>query len=284
MTNLGDKLELAENAQQNGGSPRKTIADLVEAQRDEIDRALPAAVSADRLVRVALTTLRTSPDLTECTPESFLGALMLSAQLGLEPGPLGHAYFVPRWNKNIKSKEVTFLLGYKGLIDLALRSERVETIEAHPVYETDEFAAEYGTDGFLRHTPNFRRREGDPWLYYCICKLRGGGHQWLALNRDDVDARRQRSSASGKGPWVTDYDAMARKSCVRALAPYLPLSIHAAQAIARDESVHTGIVTRDDLDNAAPIEAEAHEGEDEIVPDGTEEYAPDDPGRPFTDD
>mgnify|MGYP000928683026 FL=1 len=260
-----------DQAQANGGTaPRKGIVQLVEAQRDQIERALPNGVSPDRIVRVALTTLRTTPKLLQCTPESFLGALMLSAQLGLEPGPLGHAYFVPRYSKKHKAHEVTFLLGYKGLIDLARRSDQVETIEAHEVYETDDFDAEYGTEGYLRHKPNLRRRDGRPWLYYCLCKLRGGGHQWLAMNVEEIEERRKRSSTPDAGPWTTDFDAMARKTTVRALAPFLPLSVHAAQAIARDESVTRGIVTRADLDAAPEEEPEAIDAESEEAEESVE--------------
>lgn len=254
MTDLAERLEAADAAQQAGAAPRKTIAQLIEAQRPQIERALPNAVSPDRLVRVALTTLRTTPKLAECTPESFLGALMLSAQLGLEPGPLGHAYFVPRWNKRLKASEVTFLLGYRGLIDLARRSEKITSIEAHEVYEHDEFDLRYGTDAFLHHRPNLRRRQGDPWAYYGVAKFAGGGSYFLAMNRDDIEERRRRSSASDRGPWVTDYDAMARKTVIRAMAPFLPLTVHAQQAINQDETVHT-TWSPDMAEQVPPVEA-----------------------------
>lgn len=264
MTDLAQRLEAADAAQQSGQPPRRTIAQLVEAQRDEIERALPAKVDPDRIVRVALTTLRTTPKLAECTPESFLGALMLSAQLGLEPGPLGHAYLVPRWNKRLKVNEVTFLLGYRGLIDLARRSDRIQSIEAHEVYEHDAFEFEYGTESYLRHRPNLRKRQGDPWAYYGVAKFVGGGSYFLAMNRDDIEARRGRSSAADRGPWVTDFDAMARKTVVRAMAPFLPLTIHAQQAIAQDESVHTRIAP-DLVDTVQPVEAETVEAAAEPV-------------------
>lgn len=257
-TELAEKIDAVQAGETR---PKKSIGQLIEEQRDQIERALPTSVSPDRLVRVALTTLRTTPKLTQCTPESFLGALMLSAQLGLEPGPLGHAYFVPRFNKRLKAHEVTFLVGYRGLLDLARRSDRIETIEAHEVYDADDFEAEYGTAGFLRHRPNLKKRTGEPWLYYCLAKLRGGGHQWLAMNRDEIAERRNRSSTPDAGPWTSDFDAMARKTTVRALAPYLPLSVHAAQAIARDETVNTSIevdldATPEPVEDAIDVPAE----------------------------
>lgn len=284
MTDLSDKLEAAEIAQDNGeAKPRRNIAQLVEAQRDQVERALPNHVSPDRLVRVALTTLRTTPKLAQCTPESFLGALMLSAQLGLEPGPLGHAYFVPRWNKHLRANEVTFLLGYRGLIDLARRSDEITAIEARSVFDDDEFEFEHGTDGHLRHRPNLRKRKGSPWAYYGVAHFRGGGHYFEVLNRDDVDGRRSRSAAKDSGPWKTDYDAMARKSVIRAMAPYLPLTIHAAQALAQDESVHTSI--SEDMVDAVPALSSGDESSggggdsdlsEEAVP-ATDEPEPEEP-------
>lgn len=257
---LAEKIDAAQAS--NGTRPRTTLRDLIEAQRPQIERALPNG-DADRLVRVALTTLRATPKLAQCTPESFLGALMLAAQLGLEPpGPLGHTHFVPRRNNRLKADEVTFIIGYKGLVDLALRSERISSIEAHEVYDQDQFEAEYGTQGFLRHRPDLRKRAGEPWAYYGLAKYRDGGHYFLTLSREDVEARRERSSTatSDRSPWKSDYDAMARKTAIRAMAPFLPLSVQAAQAIAQDETVHTEI-SPDMADQ--PIEVEEVVAEEE---------------------
>ncbi|NKV63713.1 hypothetical protein GS924_06770 [Rhodococcus hoagii] len=57
--------------------------------KPELQRALPKHMDPDRMARIALTVLRQTPKLNECKPESFLGALMTAAQVGLEPGPLG---------------------------------------------------------------------------------------------------------------------------------------------------------------------------------------------------
>ena len=94
--------------------------------KPEIEKALPAHMSHERMTRIALSAVNSNPELTEVilnNPTSFLGALMQSAQLGLEPNTnLGHAYLIPYYDKNSGKKIVNLQLGYMGLLDLAHRS------------------------------------------------------------------------------------------------------------------------------------------------------------------
>lgn len=222
-----------------------TIAQLIDRQRTEIARALPKHMDADRLARIAVTTIRTTPALMECSAPSLLGALMLCAQTGLEPGPLGHVYFVPRRVRG--QQECQWQLGYKGIIELARRSGKIVSIEAREVCEYDEFEYEYGLDEKLRHKPYMGGDRGPLVAVYGLAKFTDGGHYFLVMSKADIDAARARSSAGSSGPWVTDYMAMARKTVIRRMAAWLPLSAEQAGAIARDEQVVTGVVTADDI-------------------------------------
>lgn len=245
MADTGTDLagKLATRAEGNGQVERSqpTIYQLLEQQKAQIARALPKHLDAERLTRIALTVIRTNKDLARCTPESLLGAVMLSAQLGLEPGPLGHCYFVPYKN------QVTFIIGYKGIIDLARRSGNIESLVARTVHENDEFEYEYGLEDRLFHKPVLTNR-GHAIAYYAVAKYVGGGHTFLVMSREDVEQHRARSAAKNSGPWQSDYDAMARKTVIRAMAAFLPLSVEAARGLVQDETVHTGVVTEDDLD------------------------------------
>ena len=90
-----------------------TIPDMVKAMMPEIKRALPAVITPERFTRIALSALNNTPALQQCTPMSFLAALMNAAQLGLEPNtPLGQAYLIPYKNKG--TMECQFQIGYKG--------------------------------------------------------------------------------------------------------------------------------------------------------------------------
>lgn len=230
------KGKLAARAQ--GAERGKTVFDLLASQKAEIARALPAAMHADRFARIVATECRRTPRLMACTPVSFLGAVMLCAQLGLEPGPLGHAYLIPFRNTKTNSYEVQLIIGYRGYIDLALRSGKIESVVAREVCEHDTFNYSLGTDERITHLPKLTDR-GDEVAYYAIARFVGGGQTFVVLSRDDVEARRNRSRAKGAGPWVTDYSAMAKKTAVRALAPYLPLTVETETALNVDEAVPT---------------------------------------------
>ena len=231
MTNLADKLEAVETA---GSAPARrgdTIFDLIKRSERQFAVALGETIAPDRFIRVATTTIRTNRNLASCNPQSLLAALMLSAQLGLEPGgPLGHAYLVPF------KTEVTFIPGYRGLIDLARRSGAVTSIYAHPVFAGDEFVYELGLDQNLRHVPAGPDRDDPSKIthVYAVAKLRDGDPIFVVLTRNEVEKFRRRSKASDRGPWVTDWQAMALKTAVRRLMTWLPLSVEAASVAKAD--------------------------------------------------
>ena len=217
------------------GQKKPTLYDLINAQRTEVARALPAGVGPDRLLRVVLTEVRRTPKLQECSAPSILGALMQAAQLGLEPGPLGLAYLVPFWNRKRGERECQLIIGYRGLIDLARRSAQVTDVAAYPVHEADRFDVTYGDDPRIVHVPELRTDPGPVWCYYAVGRYRDGGHNAAIMTRAQVEAHRDRFGNTDNGsPWLTDFDAMARKTVVRELAKWMPLSIEARDAIASD--------------------------------------------------
>lgn len=249
--------KLAERAQQapartdgNGNGGRLTIQGLIDRQLPEIRRALPKHMDPDRLARIATTTIKTTPQLLECSAESLLGALMLSAQTGLEPGPLGHVYFVPR---KIKGRaECQWMLGYKGIIELARRSGQLVSIEAREVCDRDEFEYQYGLDEQLVHRPAMDGDRGPIVAFWGLAKFKDGGHYFLVMSRADVDKAMARSDSakSDFSPWKTDYAAMGRKTVIRRMAPYLPLSPEQANVMANDEAVRTDL--RADMADVVP--------------------------------
>ena len=164
-----------ENMIQNAAASTQTVAkkkapqsiqDYITVMAPAIKAALPSVMTPERFSRITLSALSANPKLKECTPQSFLGAMMTAAQLGLEPNtPLGQAYLIPF--RNHGRLECQFQLGYKGLIDLAYRSGEVSIIQAHTVYENDEFQYELGIDPKLRHIPAKSNR-GKPIAYYAM--------------------------------------------------------------------------------------------------------------------
>lgn len=237
---------------------KPSVVQLIRSMTPEIQKALPAHLNAERIARIAVTLIGTNPALAECTSESFLGALMTASQLGLEPGPLGEAYLVPY------GKQVTFIPGYRGLIKLAYQSGMVKRIGAHIVHENDSFDYSLGTHPTLKHKPDLLK-PGPPIAVYAVATLSSGETPFVVLALDEVERIRRRSRAAKNGPWVTDWDAMARKTAVRQLARWLPLSPDLRDftlAAGLDGSTRTQVEsTRPDLDQVQipdePLELEA---------------------------
>ncbi|HOF24588.1 MAG TPA: recombination protein RecT [Thermotogota bacterium] len=222
-------------AQSRAVSPYQNIQDLFKRMAPEIAKVLPRHIKSDHLLRVAMTEIRKNPKLLECSSQSLLGALMLSAQLGLEPGILGHAYLIPYYNNKTKSTEVQFQIGYKGYIDLVRRSGELQTLDVHEVCRGDAFEYEYGLTPKLMHRPALENR-GAAYCYYAIAKFKDGGFSFLVMSVQDIDKYRKRSKSPDYGPWATDYDAMAKKTVIKQLAKYLPLSTEIQRSMTQDET------------------------------------------------
>lgn len=207
-----------------------TIRDLMEKNKPAFAAALPRHMSVDRLLRVALTAINVTPKLLDCTPRSLLGALIQTAQLGLEPGVLGHAYLIPY------GKDVQLVPGYKGLIQLARRSGEISTITAHEVYSKDYFKYEYGIHPVLVHRPSEDADRGTITHFYAVVALKDGGVQFEVMTRAQVDGHRDRySKAAKQGPWVTEYPEMGKKTVLRRVLKLSPASIELQRAVALDE-------------------------------------------------
>ena len=218
-----------------------SIADMIRALEPEIKRALPSVITPERFTRMALSAINNTPKLSECTPMSFIAAMMNAAQLGLEPNtPLGQAYLIPY--KNHGALECQFQLGYKGLIDLAYRNERMQSIEAHTIHENDEFYYELGLEPKLRHVPSWEDR-GEIKGFYAVFRMDNGGYRFEVMSREDVDrfaAAYSRAFASEKGsPWKTNYEEMAKKTVIKKLLKYAPIKADFRKAMSLDETIKT---------------------------------------------
>lgn len=227
---LKNKLAEKANNTPKGNDPANTIYSYLQKMKPQIEKALPKHMNADRLARIALTTIRTTPKLLQCNVSSLMGAVMQAAQLGLEPGLIGHCYIIPY------GKEATFIIGYRGMIDLARRSGNIQSIYAHEVYENDEFDYEYGLEPKLKHKPALKDR-GKMIGVYAVAHFKDGGYQFEFMPLEEIEKRRQRSKAANNGPWVTDYEEMAKKTVIRHMFKYLPVSVEIMKGIEQEETV-----------------------------------------------
>lgn len=217
---------------------KKTMQAYIKAMEPAIKKALPSVITPERFTRMVLSALSSTPKLAECSPQSFLAAMMTAAQLGVEPNTaLGQAYLLPY--RNHGQMECQFQLGYKGLIDLAYRSGEVSVIQAHTVYENDVFEYELGMDPKLRHVPAKADR-GEAVAYYAMFKTKDGGYGFEVMSVDDVQRHAQRYSksyGSGSSPWRSNFDEMAKKTVLKRALKYSPLKSDFVRGVAQDETI-----------------------------------------------
>lgn len=214
--------------------------------KEEMAKALPKHMSADRMLRIALTEIRKNPKLLECTKESFAGALIQTAQLGLEPGNnLGHAYLLPYWNGKTKRTECQFMLGYKGMLELIRRTGKINRVRTAAVYEKEIFECEYGTNEKIRHIQSWAADKGEIVLFYCTAHIATTGEcLFEIMTKSQVDAVKDEALKKLRyvgGPWVDYYEEMAKKTVLRRAFKYLPMSVELAQAITLDELADAGV-------------------------------------------
>lgn len=219
-----------------------------EGFKKQMALALPKTLTAERMTRIVLTEIRKVPALAQCDLASLMGCVMQAAQLGLEPGSaLGHCYLLPFGNGKSRSGQpnAQLIIGYRGMLDLARRSGQIQSFSAFTVHEGDEFHYELGLRPDIKHIPSdLADRDIKPVTHvYAVANLKDGGVQFEVMSRAAIEAVRAQSKAGKNGPWVTHWDEMAKKTVLRRLFKYLPISIETARAIQVDENTDNGITT-----------------------------------------
>jgi len=229
---------------------RNDLATLLERMGPQMRDALPKHCSVDRMTRIAMTALRSTPKLAQCDRYSFLGSVLQASQLGLEVNtPMQHAHLIPFEDRKRGITQCQLIIGYQGMIDLALRSGRVTAVYAHSVREGDAFEYELGLEKRLRHVPSTAHdREARPITHvYAVAKIRDAEPAFEVLTAARVESIRAMSRSSSKpgSPWLTSWEAMALKTAVRQLFKWIPKSAEMAHAAVVDESSERGVTIVD---------------------------------------
>jgi recombination protein RecT len=244
------------------------VKNLLVTKKNTIEGLLPKHVGLDvgRLTRLAMISMWQTPKLALCTPESILGAVLQSAQLGLEPdGLLGHAYIIPykRKGKHIAQLQI----GYKGMISIANRSDKIKKLIARVAYEHDEFDVFLGVEDNIKHVPKLQGERGEPVAVYAIAYFQDGGFSFDVMPIEDVEKARKSSQQANGDAWKYHWDEMARKTVVRRLFKYLPISIEMSSAVSIDELGAIGkndqatlqLMTDEEISEAPALEAHQEE-------------------------
>lgn len=223
-----------------------TLRQQVTSMEHQFALAAPKGVEARQIVRDVLTAISQNPDLLKCDPQSVLGGAMTMAQLGLRVGVLGHGWLLPFNDWKTKTYKAQLVIGYQGLIALAHRSGQIKSLSARKVHANDHFSVEYGVDENLVHRPAAGDR-GEVVGYYAVVKFLPDGHSFYYLTKAEAEAYRDRYAMAKKrtgevvGPWKTEFDAMAMKTCIRQLSKMMPKGTDLATALAADDTVRVDI-------------------------------------------
>lgn len=229
------------------------IKDYIKSYEREIAKALPNVITPERFARMATTAVTQTPALATCTPQSFIGAMLTAAQLGLEPNtPLGQAYLIPYGNN------CQFQLGYRGLIELAHRSGDIKSIEAHVVYANDEFDFEFGLNPRLKHKPAKKDRGDAVWVY-AVYHTKDDGFGFEVMSVEDINKHRAKYSKAKSSPWDTAWEEMAKKTVIKKVLKFAPLKTEFVRAMVSDETTTDAVIENGDI--------ELVQGEYEVIED-----------------
>lgn len=234
-----------EVAVQGRGAAMVAFRQEFDLREQMVKSFLPAHVTFDKFKATVMAALQMKPDLLDCTKQSLVKAAIEAAELGLSLNPaLGEGDILKVWNKKLGKSEAQFRPRYGGLMKLARQSGDVRMIEARIVREGDAFDYEYGLEPRLSHRPS--ASTGKVTHAYCVWVLATGEKNFEVMDREQIDAIMRRSSSKTKegqivGPWVSDYDEMARKTVVRRASKYMPRSAEAFnKAVAMDNLRESG--------------------------------------------
>ena len=210
-----DKNAVAKAKQTSMQSHTGSLMNAIKKQEAGFKLALPKNYDASRFTRIVMTAVRQNPKLQQCSKESLLASMMLSAQLGLEPNsPLQESYVIPYGTK------AEFQVGYRGLLKLAWNSGLITLIDYDKICENDKYEYSKGFDSKFNHEPVLGDR-GKAIAYYAYAEIKGGGKALHLMSKEEVEAHAKRFSKaynSSSSPWKSDFDAMAIKTVIIQLA------------------------------------------------------------------
>lgn len=206
----------------------------VEGQMDKLRDVAPKGFNPEKFKRNLIAAVNDNEKILECTKKTLFLAVNKSAQLGFEPGFMGYCYLIPFKNKKAQTVECTFMLGYRGILELVRRSGKLLKIAAHVVYEKDHFKIDLGSD-IIDHVPYLNGDRGDFKLVWARAVLDDGGVQIEFMTKDQIDKIRKGSQQKDGIPWTYHYDEMARKTVIRRICKMLPMMVEDYRFIKNEE-------------------------------------------------
>ena len=231
---------------------------------------LPKHITPERMARVAIDCAIRTPQLAQCTHQSFMGCLLEAAALGLEPGIAGQCWPVPFKDKS-GNYIATLIMGYRGVAQLALRSRRVSAIWAQAVRANDRFEyTDYPQD--MKHKRNrsadVEQKNNELVAAYSVIRNDFGHEHFLVLERDEILKIKvsSRAASSPNSAWTLWEEQMWLKCPIKRHVKLAPMSItdHALyRAVQLDDLAERGLPQELEITHADEIVVTEEEQQNE---------------------
>ena len=241
------------------------LNDYLESKRSSLIKIAPQGTDVDRIIRVAMFETAKNERLVQCSPSSVYMALAKACELDLVAGGVLHrASLVPMWDKKSKGYNAELWIEYTGLMDLVKRSGEVAHFKAEVVYENDDFEHSFDLEKgeVLRHK-KCHDNPGDLLLAYAVCFFKDGQRQVEVMRKDQINKIRKSSRSPDSGPWAQHTEEMWRKTVIRRICKYLPLTPKTTAVLEHDiqsdfgsmgiESIEIDVHEQDDTPDAKNV-------------------------------
>ena len=195
-----------------------------DAVKDQINKVI-GGKNGTRFITSIVSAVNSNEQLQQCTNQSILSAALLGESLNLSPSPmLGYYYMVPFNDKN-KGRVAQFQIGYKGLIQLAIRSGQYKKINVMSIKKGElEYFDPLNEEIKVKlMVDNWDAREKAETIgYYAMFELTNGFKKAIYWSKDQMEAHALQYSQGYKAKkgytfWEKDFDSMAIKTMLRQL-------------------------------------------------------------------
>lgn len=245
-----------------------------DAVKNQINNVI-GGKNGQRFISAIVAAVNTNPALQQCTNSSILSGALLGESLKLSPSPqLGHYYLVPFKNKN-QGTVAQFQLGYKGYIQLAIRSGMYKKLNVLAIKEGELIRFDPLTEEIeVRLIEDEEQRENAPTTgYYAMFEYTNGFKKAIYWSKAKMEAHAEKYSQGYRAKkgytfWERDFDAMAYKTMLRQLiSKWGIMSIDMQTAIDADMAVIQEDGSKEYVDNQPDIiEAEPEKIETPATP------------------
>lgn len=263
------------NTLANRQQPKFSAIISSDGYKRMINNTLGDPARAARFVTAITSAVSTNPDLQTCDAATIVSAGLLGEGLNLSPSPqLGQYYLVPYNDRKNGRKVAQFQLGYKGYIQLAIRSGQYRKLNVLPIKQGELISFDALNEEInVRLIDDERAREEAPTIgYYAMFEYTNGFRKAIYWSREKMNSHAERYSAGYKAHkgytfWEKDFDGMACKTMLRQLiSKWGIMSIDMQKAIESDMGVLSNSGTVDYIDAPTAEPEIPQEVQPELMP------------------